>query len=148
MNADIQGKLDLIKAPALAQIEAADAIPALVDAEVKAFGESEYLRGQASIVLPEPGTGELIYSQEDADKLAEVVRGENDEEVAKLTAVVSEKDAKIVELESALVSKDAEKEQALKDLSVEIGGMIEKVEIDNLELAATLKAKGSPVAFR
>ncbi len=90
MNADIQGKLDAIKAPFQSVIEATDAIPAMVDAAEKVAHDAGFAEGQASIVLPSPTlpdgsvNPDLLYTQAQMDALAVQVRTENDTEVADL----------------------------------------------------------------
>lgn len=143
MTQEIQDKINLIKGPFQDVIDAADAIAPLVDAEVALKEEAAFKRGQDSMVIPSGGE----YSQADMDKLAEVVRGENDEEVAKLTAVVgekdvqlSEKDAKIAELEAML--------EPVKSENVVLRAAIQAEIEDSKVDTARLEQAVAPVQFR
>jgi hypothetical protein len=147
MTQEIQDKLEAAKAPFVASMEAIDAIPALVEVAEQLKFEEGFKKGQDSMVLPSVPDGTGKYSQEDMDKLAEVVRGENDEEVAKLTGVIGEKDAKIVELEEKLAAKDAElgEVEGLK-AQVEALRAAIQVEIDDSKVdTARLEAVVSPM---
>lgn len=97
MNLEIQAQLDVIKAPAQAQLDAANAIPSLVDTAEAAADAAGFARGQASIVLPDPTDPSAQYTQAQMDALAEVVRGENDVEVSglndKIAALQTQVDA-------------------------------------------------------
>lgn len=90
MNADIQGKIDAIKAPFQSIMDAADAIPALVDAAEKVAHDAGFTEGQASIVLPDPSNPSAQYTQADMDSLAAKVRLENDQEVAGLNGQITD----------------------------------------------------------
>lgn len=67
MNADIQGKLDAIKAPALSIVEAADALPALIDAQELVKYNEGFQAGKDSIQLPDPNDPTVIYTQAQMD---------------------------------------------------------------------------------
>ena len=67
MNADIQAKLDAIKAVFQPIVEAADAVPALVDAAELAKYNQGVVDGKAMIQVGNPGDPANIYSQAQMD---------------------------------------------------------------------------------
>ena len=76
MTPEIQAQLDLIKAPFQAVMDAANAVPALVDAEVAAFGAAEFARGQASIIIADPANPDNLYTQAQMDAAFVQAKGE------------------------------------------------------------------------
>jgi hypothetical protein len=146
MTQDIQAKLDLIKLPAQQTIEAADAIPALVDAAVAEFGASEFKRGQDSIILP-PATNpdgtvneDLKYTQANMDDLAAQVRLENKEQVDALNAQITELSAKLQGAVDAAAGEQGRIDAAVANTKRDIGQKIMAVEVDNTDLANSLLA--------
>ena len=67
MNADIQGKLDAIKAVFQPILDAADAVPALVDAQELVKYNEGVEAGKAMIVLPDPANPDAQYTQSQMD---------------------------------------------------------------------------------
>lgn len=94
MTPDIRSQLDAVIAPFQASIDAANSIPALVDATEKVNYDLGFADGQASIILPSPTDPTANYTQADMDALAVLVRSENkaqleakDEEIAAIALV-------------------------------------------------------------
>lgn len=96
MTPDIKNQLDAVIAPFQASIDAANAIPALVDATEKANYDLGFTAGQASIILPSPTDPTANYTQADMDALAVLVRSENKAQL----------EAKDVEIASLGVERD------------------------------------------
>lgn len=130
MTAEIQVKIDAVKAPFQTVIEAADAIPALVDAAEKAAYDKGFAEGNVAgiaagkdmIVLPAEGTGELVYTQE---QLAEAVSNGKVQQAAEDQLVIDDLKKQLEAAQAALVGKDEEKAQALAVLRAD---MIAKVQ--------------------
>lgn len=139
MNAEIQGKIDAIKAPFQGMIDAADAIPALVDAaELAKFNEG-FVSGQASIVLPSPDSPDVVYTQADMDKLAEIVRAENVEALAAKDVELAGLGEKLVTLQAEVDGLPQVLADAVTTAKSEFLAKLEAVEVDNQALIAELK---------
>jgi hypothetical protein len=128
MNADIQGKIDSIKAPFQGVMDAADAIPALVDAAEQAkydAGKSDgdavgYARGfqdgKDSIQLPSPtlpdGSSDpaLIYTQAQMD--------------AAVTAGKAQQSAEDQVAFNEQVAKVADLSKQVADLQAQLAGQV------------------------
>lgn len=78
-KSDYQAQLDKIealKAPLQEKIVLADELVAEHESSVKAEYDRGYLEGKASVVLPDTGTGEKLFTQEDMNALAETAKAE------------------------------------------------------------------------
>jgi hypothetical protein len=105
MNADIQSQLDVIRAPAQAQLDAANAIPALVDvAELAKFNEG-FQAGKDSIQLPDPNSPDAIYSQSQMD--AAVIAGKG-QQLSEDQVIIDAGLAREVDLQAQLDAKSLE----------------------------------------
>lgn len=154
MTQEIQAKIDAVKAPFIASAEAADAIPALVDAREQAKYDEGFAAGEVSgiqkgkdmIELPSPtlpdGTVDetLRYTQEQMDS---AVRSGMEQKEAEMQIKVNELVAKVAELEAAAVAKPGELEAAVKAAvdarTAEIVAGIEDADVDNKALVAKYK---------
>jgi polyhydroxyalkanoate synthesis regulator phasin len=136
MNADIQDKLDAIKAPFQAMMDAADAIPALVDAAEKAKYDAGYADGKASVVLPDPNGTDKLFTQADMDQLAATAKAE--QQKADQDAVQPQLDAlsaQIADLKAQLAASPDELSQQIDALKVQVAGLQADLEAANSALA-------------
>lgn len=138
MNADIQAKLDAIKAPFQSVIDATDAVPALVDAAEKAKYDEGYNvgradgieEGKAMIQLPSPtlpdGTPnpDLIYTQQQLNDAVtagkEQQKAEDQVAIDALNAQITEKDGKIANLENQVAQFETLKAEAIAAFKAEL----------------------------
>lgn len=138
MNADIQAQLDAIKAPFQGVIAAADAVPALVEKAVADAKQEGIETGKAMIQLPDASDPTAVYTQEQMnkainDKEAEVT-GKLQPQIDALNAQVTEKDAKLANLENRTTQFEVEKADAVRVAKKEMLAGFKNVEIDNEEL--------------
>jgi hypothetical protein len=128
MNADIQSKLDAIKAPFQSVIEATDALPALVDAAEQAKFDEGYLKGLAEgevtgiekgkgmIQLPDATDPTVQYTQAQLNEAVtagkEQQKLEDQVQIDALNAQITEKDTKISNLENQVAQFNAEQIKA------------------------------------
>lgn len=121
---DMTGLFDEIKAKANEIVVKIDeAAVGLADekaASYKAGYDLGYAEGKASVVLPDPSSGELLFTQADMDKLAVVAKEEQakadaalfqpqiDELAAKVAALQAQVDGFPAEKEAAVLAKQAE----------------------------------------
>lgn len=106
MKSDIQAKLDAIKAPFSEQLAKIEEIPLAVEAGEKAAWDEGFVKGQESMVLPDPTDPTAQYTQADMDALAAQVRLEKDNEykdkMDNLNAQISDLSTKVGNLENQL----------------------------------------------
>lgn len=136
MNTDIQGKLDAIKAPFQSVIEAADALPALIDAD-RAVAVNEGIEiGKGMIQLPDASNPDAIYTQSQMDAAVssgkEQQKGEDQVQIDSLTGDVAALKQSLVDSNSALDSV-AKKYSDLVE-------RVKAVEADNAQLLSDLQA--------
>lgn len=110
--------LEVLKGKAQAKVDEAQAeVDALVELGVvmEAELQAKFQEGKDSVILPEPGTGELLFTQDDMDALALQAKKE-------VTDVLQPQiDQKVVELEAAVARVEKVKAgatQAILDLKV------------------------------
>jgi hypothetical protein len=122
-NADIQAKLDVIKSPSQSVIDAADAIPPLIDAATSAARDEGFAAGQASIILPSPTlpNGEvdpaLKYTQDDMDKAFVQAKSE---QLAVDQPQIDSLSAAVVQAQADLAAAKAANDALQSDLDVKV----------------------------
>lgn len=96
-----------------------DEAQAGLEVEKQASYQKGYEDGKASVVLPEPGTGEKLFTQEDMDRVAEIAKQEKlmeiqpqlDQLTSDLAAAKAEIDVLKAELEA--IKADVQNQVAL-----------------------------------
>lgn len=118
MNQAIQDTLDLIKAPFADVIAKVDSVPAQVDAHAAAEYSRGYDDGKASVVLPDTGTGEKLFTQEDMDSAAATAKvemaAEMQPQIDSLALVVADLEAEADGLRAQVITAGADAVAALK----------------------------------
>jgi len=113
---------------AIVKLQDAKALVETEKSEAKEAGRLEgdkegfdrgYAEGKASVVLPEPGTGEKLFTQEDMDKVAAIakdeVRGELQPQIDKLTADLEASQGELAAVKAELEQFKAELDQKVAD---------------------------------
>jgi len=131
MNAEIQGKLDAIKAPIQGMLDAADAIPALVDqAELVSYNKGVE-DGKAMIVLPDPTNPDNIYTQAQMD---EAVSNGKAQQKSEDDVVISDLSVKLSALQTSYDAAALECEA----LKAKYDDLVAKVKAANADDAALI----------
>lgn len=134
MNAEIQSKIDAVKAPFQSMIDAADAIPALVDAaELVKFNEGVEV-GKGMIVLPDPTNPDAQYTQSQMD---EAVTSGKEQQKSEDQVLIDDLGVKLSGLQ---VSSDALalECEALKVKYADLAAKVKAANVDDAALIAEL----------
>lgn len=121
MKSDITLTLEAIKAPFAEIVAKVDSIPLAVEAGEKLAYDEGYLAGKASVVLPDPASGELLFTQADMDRLAETAKAEKD---AQYLPQIDALNVKVAELEGRALTA----EQALVDFKLMLKAKYEEAQ--------------------
>lgn len=133
----LKAKADAALQDAQAEMQHLNDLETAIADEKKSAVDQAFLDGKASVVLPEEGTGEKLFTQDDMNRLAEQAKAEK---AAELQGAI---DAANAETSAVKAQAEADKlaaEQAHVDFKKEVARRIRDSQIDDLAIAAELEA--------